>query len=342
MELESQDKIEVDGRNLDVRRGGSDMQVDPQSVVELADYYIRAVSDTDEEFERYRDEGREDFADAVKDSKTVLICDGQRLIGFGMWQVDGSTPDGNPVCEWRRIVVLPEFQGKKISGQIISNLEDDIRAFNPRAVMTTITRRKSLINPALGRGYCQVSYLEFETLAGANGRMSSLAEKGYSILVLDPNEVIDKREGFGDRMSVVSSLKNNMTLVDFTDADMDYFHQLEGEDGWIALGMENCKNQRYYVVTGDSGERLGIVGVYDTDNEENITHIVVDPEYRGRGLAGKFYEALLEKTGLDFLIATISRSNVASVRAHEKAGFRKVSDSVYEEQFDKFKYRLGD
>lgn len=133
---------------------------------------------------------------------------------------------------------------------------------------------------------------------------------------------------------------DDLKLDDFDpEEDMNYFHQLEGRDGWIAIGMENCKNQRYYVVTGQKGEKLGIVGVYDTDNEKNITHIVVDPKYRGRGLTSKFYQVLLEKTGLEFLIATISRGHIASVKAHEKAGFKKVSDSAYEEEFDKFKYR---
>lgn len=133
-----------------------------------------------------------------------------------------------------------------------------------------------------------------------------------------------------------------MKLIDFTDGDIKYFHQLEGVDGWIAIGMTNCRNQRYYVVIGESGERLGIIGVYDTDDEQNITHVVVDPKYRGRGLVSRFYECLLEKTKLRFLIATISRGHIASIKAHQKAGFKKVSDSMYEEKFDKFKYKLGD
>jgi L-amino acid N-acyltransferase YncA len=126
-------------------------------------------------------------------------------------------------------------------------------------------------------------------------------------------------------------------LADF---DMEYFKTLEGENGWIAIGQENCKNQKYYTVIGDGGEKLGIVGVYDTDDEQNLTHVVVDPKFRGQGLTSKFYEVLMVKENLSSLTATVDRGNIASARAHEKAGFRKVSDKTYEEEFDKVKYKL--
>ncbi|MFA5128596.1 MAG: GNAT family N-acetyltransferase [Patescibacteria group bacterium] len=125
-------------------------------------------------------------------------------------------------------------------------------------------------------------------------------------------------------------------LADF---DMEYFKNLEGKDGWIALGQENCKNQKYHTVIGEGGEKLGIVGVYDTEDEQNITHIVIDQKYRGKGLVPKFYEALMGKEDLNTLIATIDRKNRPSIVSHERAGFKKVSDEAYENEFDKFKYK---
>jgi L-amino acid N-acyltransferase YncA len=125
-------------------------------------------------------------------------------------------------------------------------------------------------------------------------------------------------------------------LADF---DLEYFKSLEGDDGWIAIGQENCKNQKYFTVLGDGGEKLGIIGVYNTEDEQNITHIVIDPKYRGKGLLPQFYDALMSKTGLDNLTATIDRKNRPSVVSHERAGFKKVSDKAYEEEFDKFKYK---
>lgn len=79
------------------------------------------------------------------------------------------------------------------------------------------------------------------------------------------------------------------------DFDMNYFHQIDGKDGWIAIGQENCQNQQYFTVKGKNLEKLGIAGTYDTEDGKNYAHIIVDPAYRGKGLASQFYQQLLEK-----------------------------------------------
>lgn len=128
-------------------------------------------------------------------------------------------------------------------------------------------------------------------------------------------------------------------LIEF---DEEYFHSISAGDkyDWIAFGMENCKNQRYYTVVGRDNVKLGIVGIYDTDDDQNIAHIIIDSKFRGKNLLLKFYNALLERENLSFLTATINIDNIASVRSHEKAGFKKISDKEYEEEFHKYKYRF--
>jgi len=121
--------------------------------------------------------------------------------------------------------------------------------------------------------------------------------------------------------------------------DMAYFKSLEGEKGWIAIGAENCKNQRYYTVCAEDGEKVGIVGVYDTEDEKNITHTVIDPKYRGQGLAAKCKDALMDKLNLPFVTLTIDLDNTPSLRAAEKLPeVQKVSDEKYEKDFHKAKY----
>jgi len=125
-------------------------------------------------------------------------------------------------------------------------------------------------------------------------------------------------------------------LADF---DEEYFHELEGEKGWIALGQDNCSNQKYFTVVGPSGERLGIIGVYDTEDDQNVTHTVVDPKFRGRGLAGEFKKKLMEELGLSSVTLTIDLDNQASIRAAEKLpGVKKVSNEQYEDDYNKAKY----
>ena len=120
---------------------------------------------------------------------------------------------------------------------------------------------------------------------------------------------------------------------------MAYFHSLEGQDGWIAMGSEFYKNSKYFTVLSETGEKLGIIGVYDTDEEKNVAHVVVDQKFRGKGLAAKFYDQLMEKLGLPFITLTIDLNNTASIRAAEKLpGIKKTSDPQYEKEFHKVKY----
>ncbi|MCX6807398.1 MAG: GNAT family N-acetyltransferase [Patescibacteria group bacterium] len=127
--------------------------------------------------------------------------------------------------------------------------------------------------------------------------------------------------------------------------DMKYFKSLPDEygkkDSWIAIGQENCCNQKYFTVFSDIGERLGIIGVYNLGEDKNITHTVVDPKYRGQDLAGRFKEMLMEKLGLPFVTLIINLDNQSSIRAAEKIqGVEKLSGFEYEKEFHKVRYRL--
>lgn len=99
---------------------------------------------------------------------------------------------------------------------------------------------------------------------------------------------------------------------------------MEGENGWIALGDEFYRNQKYFTVLSDTGEKLGVVDVYDTEHEKNISHTVVDPKFRSQGLATKFKERLMAELGLPFLAMTIGLDNTSSIKAAEKiSGIKK-------------------
>ncbi|OGJ47811.1 hypothetical protein A2344_05165 [Candidatus Peregrinibacteria bacterium RIFOXYB12_FULL_41_12] len=184
---------------LRIERGNPVIELNSDNLNEIADYYVNSVSATSDEADREREDVRETFEKAIKDPKTVLVFDGNKLIGFGMWEVDGVTKDGASVCEWRRIVVLPSHRGFKIGDDIVSNLESDIMANDPRSILVSVT--KSMRGYALKRGYRELPYSEFaDLIQGDNGRMKHLSETGYSILVKDNTEVPDAVDGFGDRM----------------------------------------------------------------------------------------------------------------------------------------------
>ncbi len=128
-------------------------------------------------------------------------------------------------------------------------------------------------------------------------------------------------------------------IKELNDFNMKYFQELEGEDGWIAIGMDNCKNQKYFTAVDSKGEKLGIVGVYDTDDDQNITHTIVDPEFRGQGLATQFKDHLMENLDLPYITLIIDIDNEASLSAAEKLpGIKRVSDKNYEQEFHKVKF----
>jgi RimJ/RimL family protein N-acetyltransferase len=141
-------------------------------------------------------------------------------------------------------------------------------------------------------------------------------------------------------MSSLNTAESEPTQCDHLgEFDMDYFRSLEGETGWIAIGQDNCRNQQYFSVYDENGGKLGIVGVYDTDGDQNISHTIVDPSYRGQGLATKFKDLLMNKQELKFLTLTIDLDNKSSIRAAEKLpGVKKVSDEQYENEFHKAKF----
>ncbi len=145
------------------------------------------------------------------------------------------------------------------------------------------------------------------------------------------------RHNHGIRRETANKI-DNIKLDDF---DMDYFKSLEGEGGWIALGQENCTNQRYFTACAEDGEKIGIVGVYDTEDDKNIIHYVIRPEYRGQGLSAKCTHAIIDTLNLPSVIFTINLDNTPSLKAVKKIpGIQKVSNARYENDYQKEKYVL--
>jgi hypothetical protein len=106
---------------------------------------------------------------------------------------------------------------------------------------------------------------------------------------------------------------------------------------------------RYFMVTGGNGEKLGIIGIYDNDRDKNAIHIIVDPEYRGTGLAKQFYDLIMNQLDLPFITLTIDfdpndpdgekrTTNVSSMKAAAKLPDAiRINDPFYD-KFGKAKF----
>jgi RimJ/RimL family protein N-acetyltransferase len=117
--------------------------------------------------------------------------------------------------------------------------------------------------------------------------------------------------------------------------------QFENHKIWWYSKMKNT-NADYYICEVE-GKPAGIVR-FDKDNQSEhfIIGITIAPIFRGKGLSDRFLKlSCFEffKTHNDTVNAYIKKTNVASVKAFEKAGFIYVEDTLLQ-GIQSVKYQL--
>ncbi|KUK44626.1 MAG: GNAT family N-acetyltransferase [Methanothrix sp.] len=87
------------------------------------------------------------------------------------------------------------------------------------------------------------------------------------------------------------------------------------------------KDEDFVIYWGDAA--IGFASLYDrTPCTCEISYLIGDPDYRGRGLGRKIVDALLDhgfsRLGLKSIFASATVENLSSIRALEGAGFRRI------------------
>lgn len=117
--------------------------------------------------------------------------------------------------------------------------------------------------------------------------------------------------------------------LDLREFEQDFFDQLETAGQIKQPGFNVLP---YFHTVYANGERAGIVGYYPTSlPDTGNVEIILAPEFRGKGLIEKVYTELAEKHNLKNLYATINRRNMTSIAAHEKIGFKRLSEEKLSE-----------
>jgi RimJ/RimL family protein N-acetyltransferase len=80
------------------------------------------------------------------------------------------------------------------------------------------------------------------------------------------------------------------------------------------------KNNFYYTIMYNRN-KAGIVGII-LENNLRFFQIALHPKYRGKGLLKITVELITQKHNLDIIFSTIESNNIASIKAHKKAGFK--------------------
>lgn len=113
-----------------------------------------------------------------------------------------------------------------------------------------------------------------------------------------------------------------VTLGDF---NQEYFNSLPDTSKIVAplLGQEDL----YHTVYVD-GQPIGVVGLIVSKKlpDTAFTQIVLEPDWRGKGLIGPIYDQLADRHDLRTLYATIDKDNYSSQLAHEKIGFKLLPE----------------
>jgi len=125
-----------------------------------------------------------------------------------------------------------------------------------------------------------------------------------------------------------SSLKPKLSLVDF---DPDFYKSLDKnpDPEWLTR-----ESPVAHTVLDSHNNKLGVVGTF-MYNGKSHTNIAVAPEHRGKGLSKQFYDLLVAKYKHPELHAYIDKTNIASQKAHERAGFVKQQDGKQKDLYKK-------
>ena len=114
-----------------------------------------------------------------------------------------------------------------------------------------------------------------------------------------------------------------MQLIDF---DKEFYESIEGKDKIFM-----SERGHYHTFTVE-GKKAGVVGVMPAKIEGSaLFQILVAPEFRGKNLTKEAEEMVARKYGITEMLATIKKDNIASIKAHEKAGFEHLPESKLEE-----------
>lgn len=114
----------------------------------------------------------------------------------------------------------------------------------------------------------------------------------------------------------------DITLGEF---NQEYFNSLPDTDKIVApaLGQEE-----FYHTVYAEGQPIGVAGIIPSKKlpDTAFTQIVLDPDWRGKGLIGPIYKRLADWHDLRTLYATIDKDNYSSRLAHEKIGFKLLPE----------------
>ncbi|HDQ16552.1 MAG TPA: GNAT family N-acetyltransferase [Candidatus Vogelbacteria bacterium] len=106
--------------------------------------------------------------------------------------------------------------------------------------------------------------------------------------------------------------------IELTDFDEDFLESLQ-DYNQIEIKPEGT----YHIIVVNS-QKAGVVGFIPVKNEKRtgFVQIILKDNFRGLGVMALVEDLLAKKYNLETLLTTIKKDNLASIRTHEKSGFK--------------------
>jgi len=85
----------------------------------------------------------------------------------------------------------------------------------------------------------------------------------------------------------------------------------------------NPNEGTYHTITV-GGKEAGIIGFIIKEGDSRFLKIGIHQDFRGQGIFQKALELLVQKHNIKLIYSTIALANIASIKSHEKIGFKRI------------------
>ncbi|SYZ74317.1 Acetyltransferase [Candidatus Zixiibacteriota bacterium] len=109
-------------------------------------------------------------------------------------------------------------------------------------------------------------------------------------------------------------------------------HRPQGRDSREKMAREFGREETAFIGMFDGDKMIGVVLATSDGRRGMINRLAIDPDYRGKGLAGQLIregEDFLHRLGIKVIAALIEDENLPSISAFQKAGYKLHDDILY-------------
>ena len=133
----------------------------------------------------------------------------------------------------------------------------------------------------------------------------------------------------------------NLVIRKLTESDVEPLAAIEARSfsmPWSAKDFSDLLKRDYclYLVAEVDGRVVGCLGMTDICHEGNIDNVVVDEDWRGKGIAWQMMQEIFvrgARRGVEAYTLEVRISNQPAIRLYEKAGF--VSEGIRPNFYEK-------